>query len=57
MANKKLSDAAREARREYYRKYRETHKERIEENRRRYWERKAGEQSTESEAKNEQEED
>lgn len=38
---KELSAAAREARRAYHRKYRETHKEQIKENERRYWERKA----------------
>ena len=37
---KKLSEAARAAQREYHRQYRRKHKEQIEENRRRYWEKK-----------------
>lgn len=36
-----LSEAARAAQREYYRQYRNTHKEQLKENRRRYWEKKA----------------
>ncbi len=41
MERKPLSEAAIKARREYHKHYRQTHKEQIEENRRRYWERKA----------------
>lgn len=36
-----LSEAAKQARRDYDKKYRETHREQIKENKRRYWERKA----------------
>ena len=48
---KELSEAAREARREYNREYRRTHKAQLEENRRKYWERKAAKMKEE---KNEQ---
>lgn len=42
--DKALSEEAKEARREYYRNYRKTHKEQIEESRRAYWERQAEKQ-------------
>lgn len=51
-----MTEAAKIARREYERKYRETHKEQIKENRRRYWERKGAQLAAEKReaARNEQ---
>ena len=54
---KEMSEAAREAQREYHRKYRKTHKDQLRETRRRYWERKAAERNTGSEADNEPKEE
>lgn len=45
-----MTEEAKKARREYERKYRETHKEQIKENRRRYWERKGAQMAAEREA-------
>ena len=41
---KNLTEAAREARLEYYRQYRKNNKEKIREQNRRYWERRAAKQ-------------
>ena len=49
-----MTEEAKKARREYERKYRETHKEQIKENRRRYWERKGAQLAAMEAAKDEQ---
>lgn len=44
-----LTDAAREAKREYFREWRRKNKGRVRENNRRYWERKAAQRKEENE--------
>ncbi len=46
-----MTDQAREARNEYYRKYRAEHKEQQRETKRRYWEKRAAKLATEKEAR------
>lgn len=53
---KQYSEAARNAQREYYKKYRQTHKAQLKEHRRRYWERKALKEKEEQEKNDEQKE-